>query len=103
MDINQFIKKYGLEGERRERRQFWKGFTMRSSFEMEMVFISMGYKVMEDWTDGYRIVAVNEDECSIVTYVEGDLHLELFDDADAYEWGFNSAATFYNAHGVHAS
>jgi len=100
VEIDHFIKRFGLEGERKEKRFFWKGFTMRDSAEMEMLFVNMGYHIMEGWTDGYRVVAVNENACSILTYVEGDLHLELFDDAAAYEWGFQKAADFYN--GVHA-
>lgn len=72
----------------------YRGFVLKEAYAIT----PEGWETMYAWCDEpYRVIWRSREQRAILTYCEGDLTLELFDDDVALAYGTASAARFYRA------
>ena len=74
-------------------REVYRGFsTLESGYALTA---PAGFRVVESWSDGYRVVWASSSERAILTYCEGDLSLEMCADYATFRASMLAAGRFY--------
>lgn len=73
----------------------YRGLTFRTPREF-LHFIPSGFKLMSRWSCGeLRVVWISAKDRAIFTYCEGDLILEIYDDAEKFRKGLKRTEKYY--------
>lgn len=72
----------------------YRGHTMLDSWDWSGTAPDGG-DVVDEWSDGYRVVIRYDQARAIVTYCEGDLDLETYPTQESYQAALESAGQFY--------
>jgi hypothetical protein len=73
----------------------FKGHTSLDYYQTRRLLNKEYWQFDPDFSDGFRFVAINCEEHAIFTFTEGDLCLELFDNAKSFYARLLSATEFY--------
>ena len=83
------------ESEHREGSVIYRGFTFRTPREF-LHFIPVDFKLMSKWScSELRLVWISAKDRTIFTYCEGDLVLEVYDDAEEFRRGMKRTEKYY--------
>jgi hypothetical protein len=99
LPFNEFIKKTfkdnreGIDGYK-----LYQGFTFKYPEEI-ISLVPEHFQLVEEWCYGtFRLVWMSEKNLSILTYCEGDLILEVFENVKNFEMELKSTGEFYKEH-----
>lgn len=91
------LMKFADEGEPEHRKgsTAYRGFTMRTPREF-MHFVPDEFQMKNDWSYGdLRVVWISKKDLATLTYCEGDLILEIYDNTEEFQAGLKRMGDYY--------
>ena len=83
------------EPEHRKGSTAYKGFTLRTPQEF-MHFIPDEFHLVNKWSCGdFRVVWISKKDLAVLTYCEGDLILEIYDNTEEFRKGLKKMEDYY--------
>ena len=74
--------------------EFWAGFYYRDGYEFNEKEVPESFSLIQDASNNFRWVYCSDKHKSILTYCEGDIYLQIYNDDLGYRQGLQNTIEY---------